>query len=359
MAKNPRLFPSDFSSDIPGVGSGPSQQAVAISNLQASSRRAAMMGSHHNRLAVLRAIARQNSTVLTIGNLMPVNIDPTASRDNDASMIILRGTYDNKIDVFDIATESRAGAGNSVTYGSRMFDCQDMMSCFIFPWSRRPITQVDFRTKTESTVSGVSQISYNAGVPFNTYTQVLQVSCNSIGPLGSTHDFLFDYKVKKQVDIGASIADMRNGVGMHDMNSGYTLSLLWQPNIFKTNLGTNITSNTGSPHGTEDTTWSRRFLSFNKEGGIYNTGSSSSSSFHSLSFSTEVVSSMGTYALPGDSRLCAIGLQLRGAYGLGGLSEHRHGFHYSSLDQSMRSLGDVFTEPQREGGAHSDRGRFA
>ena len=346
MAKNPRLFPSDFSSDTPGVGSGPSQQEVAIQSLQTSSRRAAMIGAHQNRLAALRAISQQNNSVLTIGSLMPVDITPKTNR-VDPTDFLGSGHRNQTLVSMNIGTESISSQSLS-HHGGRTPDFQDTLDCFFPAGQYTNLNTVNFETKASTNLGGVP--SPYAVISFNTFKESLLIS-----EFSSNNNYRFDYPLKQMTHIGTTSEVYSFSVGFHDMTNGYLYT--GSHNFSDGSTATrkvDLATATLSSNGSAPAFGTRRgFFTFNKEKGSFcSTGVNST--FYEFPFSSETLATIGTRTSP-DNRLCLCGITNYGGYGFSSITTSSGSvFYYENSTQSTRSLG---TGPEMNGGdGHTNRG---
>lgn len=121
MARNPSLFPEDFSYDIPGVGRGPSATDVAIQNLQTTTRASVILQSYLQRIANQQAIRLQNTRVQIIGSLMPVDI--RVAPDDVGTFNYVTGWHSylrgQRVDRFEFSTETRSRLGGRLTNQGR------------------------------------------------------------------------------------------------------------------------------------------------------------------------------------------------------------------------------------------------
>lgn len=72
IVRNPRFFPADFPSSIPGVTSEQSALESTIDNIQTQARDTAVKQAHTRRISAQMAISLQNRHVLSVPSLMPL-----------------------------------------------------------------------------------------------------------------------------------------------------------------------------------------------------------------------------------------------------------------------------------------------
>lgn len=72
MPSNPQIYPPDFPSTLPGIGTGPSPIDIVVSDLNETTRRTGVRRANERRILGYAAIANQNSRVSILNDLLPL-----------------------------------------------------------------------------------------------------------------------------------------------------------------------------------------------------------------------------------------------------------------------------------------------